>query len=367
MNDLASYLTRRGHEVTIITSKPGKTEVIRDNDYTTIYCRRMWHPWMMKLGILEIYAFFLTLLPRLLRNRYDVVLSCTFMDGFAAQVARYITGTPYIFTCFAQPPKVQHYRSLTTKGAIFRRTILRADAFVCITKYVSDYFKQRWSIDGAVQLVPIDTNRFQPVKRPAGAPLTVLCAAALDDPRKGGRILMRAFDHLKHKRPDLLLQIAWTLKPELQDELSGLVSPCWRGDVHFLGTDVDLPRLFACASVSVLPSLWESQGMVVLESLAAGTPVVCTRDGALPEILTDPSVGRLFDPGSGTVYEPTNLDGLVQALDEALDLSVSPETSSNCRAYVEQFSWEQQGPRWEDVLRRVAAKAPGAVSVECQG
>src|SRR6202050_4491277 len=100
MNDLAGYLTRRGHEVTIITSKPGKTEVIRDNDYTTIYCRRMWHPWMMKLGILEIYAFFLTLLPRLLRNRYDVVLSCTFMDGFAAQVARYITGTPYIFTCF---------------------------------------------------------------------------------------------------------------------------------------------------------------------------------------------------------------------------------------------------------------------------
>jgi glycosyltransferase involved in cell wall biosynthesis len=95
--------------------------------------------------------------------------------------------------------------------------------------------------------------------------------------------------------------------------------------------------------------------------------VVCTRDGALPEILTDPSVGRLFDPGSGTVYEPTNLDGLVQALDEALDLSVLPETSSNCRAYVEQFSWEQQGPRWEDVLRRVAAKAPGAVSVECQG
>jgi len=106
---------------------------------------------------------------------------------------------------------------------------------------------------------------------------------------------MRAFDRLKDKRPDLVLQIAWTLKPDLQDELISLVSPRWRSDVHFLGTNVDLPKLFASASVSVLPSLWESQGLVVLESLAAGTPVVVTRDGALPEIVTDLSVGRLFD------------------------------------------------------------------------
>ena len=138
---------------------------------------------------------------------------------------------------------------------------------------------------------------------------------------------MRAFDRLKAKRPDVQLQIAWTLKPDLQEELISLVSPSWRSDVHFLGTDVDIARLFACASVSVLPSLWESQGLVVLESLAAGTPVVCTRDGALAEVLTDPSIGRLFDPGPNTVYEPTNLDGLVQALDEALDLSLLPETS----------------------------------------
>jgi glycosyltransferase involved in cell wall biosynthesis len=131
---------------------------------------------------------------------------------------------------------------------------------------------------------------------------------------------------------------------------------------------VDLPKLFASASVSVLPSLWESQGLVVLESLAAGTPVVVTRDGALPEIVTDLSVGRLFDPGSDTVYEPTNLDGLVQALDEALDLGLLPETAGNCRKYAEQFGWEQLGPRWEDLLRRVARKNDGAaVTVECRG
>ena len=107
--------------------------------------------------------------------------------------------------------------------------------------------------------------------------------------------------------------------------------------------------------------------MVVLESLASGTPVVCTRDGALPELVTDPAVGRLFEPGPDTVYEPTNLDGLAQALDEALDLSALPETSSNCRAHAERFGWEQQGPGWEDLLRTALQKSRGAaVGVECR-
>ena len=352
--DFASYLARRGHEVTIITGKAGKTEIVNRDGVKIIYSRRIWHPWLMKLGILEIYTFFFTALARLLRGRYDVVFTCTFMDGFAAQLARHVSGTPYIFTCFAQPPKVQHYRSLTTNGRIFRRTITGANAFVSISDYVSDYFKQRWGLESLVQLLPIDTRRFQPVERPAGMPPTILCAAALDDPRKGGRILMRAFDRLKSKRPDVQLQIAWTLKPELRDEFIQLVSPQWRGDVHFLGTDVNLPQLFACASISVLPSLWESQGLVVLESLAAGTPVVCTRDGALSEVLTDESIGRLFDPGQDTVYEPTNLEGLTQALDEAIDLSLRPETSANCRAHAEQYGWERRGPYWEDLLRVVA-------------
>jgi glycosyltransferase involved in cell wall biosynthesis len=354
--------------VTIITGKPGKSEVTCAGGYTTIYCRRLWHPFLMKLGVLESYTFFLPVLAQLLRRRYDVIFSCTYPDGLAAQLTRHFTGTPYVLTCFAQPPKVQHYRSLTTNGVIFKRTVLGADAFLTISQYVCNYFKQRWAIDSIVQPVPVDTSRFRPIQHPAGVRPTLLCAAALDDPRKGGRILMRAFDRLKHKRPELQLQIAWTLTRELRDELSNLVSPCWRKDVQFLGTDVDIAQLFARASVSVLPSLWESQGLVVLESLAAGTPVVCTRDGALPEILTDRSIGRLFDPGADTVYEPTNLDGLVQALDEALDLSRLPETSRNCRDHAEQFSWKKRGPFWENVLREVCHKRGGtAATLECRG
>jgi hypothetical protein len=122
MNDFAIYLKHRRHEVTIITGKPGKTEVVVDNGVTVIYCRRLWHPVLMKLGILEFHPFFFTALARLLRRKYDVVFCCTFMDGFAAQLARSITGTPYTFTCFAQPrcPELQ-INNMIRSGQIGQR------------------------------------------------------------------------------------------------------------------------------------------------------------------------------------------------------------------------------------------------------
>ena len=97
--------------------------------------------------------------------------------------------------------------------------------------------------------------------------------------------------------------------------------------------------------------------MVVVESLATGTPVVGTRDGAIPEILNSPEIGRLFDPGEDAQVEPTNLDGLVQALREALELSRDPATAAHCRKRAEELSWKVHGPRFEDLFQQLAENA----------
>jgi phosphatidylinositol alpha-mannosyltransferase len=134
--------------------------------------------------------------------------------------------------------------------------------------------------------------------------------------------------------------------------------------VRFLGAGqlADLPALFGRAAISVLPSRWEPFGMVLLESMATGTPVVATRDGAIPEIVTDPALGRLFDPGPEGTVEPNNLDGLVNALAEGLELSRRPETADRCRVYAEQFSWAAVGPRFETLLSTLAARRATLVS-----
>jgi phosphatidyl-myo-inositol alpha-mannosyltransferase len=132
----------------------------------------------------------------------------------------------------------------------------------------------------------------------------------------------------------------------------------YRDDVEFPGPGPveQLGREFAAATVSVLPSLWESFGMVLVESLACGTPVVGCRHGAIPELIRG-GVGTLFDPGEIDGARATNAPGLCDALDAALDLAGDPQTSGRCRAYAESFGWDVVGPRYEALYERLVSPA----------
>jgi len=354
INEGAVYWARRGHEVTIVCGKPGKSETVVRNGYTTRYYRRLWNPWFLRVGFLEFHAFFFPALFDLLTHKYDVILCGTFMDALAAEIARFFTGTPYIFGAFAVPPKVRYFRSLTLKGAIYKRAVVHANRFIGISNYVLDYFEARWGVRGMRLPVPINTDYHSLREQSPSGPPVILCSMAIDDARKGGFVLMSSFNIVKRRWPDAILQTTWTVRSESERSLVELVRPEWRKDLQFLGTDVELPPLFRSATVCVLPSLWEAQGMVVLEALACGTPVVVTRDGALPEFHTDPRVSRLFDPGTASLVEPSNTEGLAQALLDCIDLSYKPETRLLCRQYAEQFGWEQMGPKWEELLQSTA-------------
>jgi glycosyltransferase involved in cell wall biosynthesis len=85
--------------------------------------------------------------------------------------------------------------------------------------------------------------------------------------------------------------------------------------VRFLGLRDDVERLVAAADVVAAPSRWEEAfGLAVVEGMAAGKPVVCTRSGAMPSLLGDAGVvvpkedpaalaqaiGRLIDDPAGS-------------------------------------------------------------------
>jgi phosphatidyl-myo-inositol alpha-mannosyltransferase len=358
-NEFAAFLSSRNQDVTVISAKPGNGEIIVDNGYITVCHRRLWHPTMGSAGLQEFHMFFFPALAHLLKERFDVVVTLTFMDSFAALLARRITGVPYVFVVNGLPPRVKYQRSLSMGGAVFGTAIRKADEVVAISDYVGDYLKRRWGRHCLRVPVPLDTQTFRPQgdkdhKRPV-----VLCAAALDDARKGGRVLARAFNLVKQTWPAALLRIAYPVRPETKGRLLELVDQRWHRDVEFLNVAEELPELFAQAAVSVLPSLWEPYGMVVLESLAAGTPVVGTQDGALPEHISKPELGRLFDPGPADCVEPSNAEGLASAIEECLQLSRQPETSGACRRVGEQYGWDRLGPRYEQLLQDVADRSRG--------
>ncbi len=71
-----------------------------------------------------------------------------------------------------------------------------------------------------------------------------------------------------------------------------------QGDVIFTGfvSEHDLPRYYAAADAFVIPSKFETQGLVVLEALASGRPVAGANYRAIPEFVRDGENGALFDP-----------------------------------------------------------------------
>jgi len=68
--------------------------------------------------------------------------------------------------------------------------------------------------------------------------------------------------------------------------------------VRFLGLRNDIPQLMAASDLSVLPSHEEGFSNVILESMAAGLPVVATRVGGNPEAVEDGVTGWLVPPGN---------------------------------------------------------------------
>ena len=102
------------------------------------------------------------------------------------------------------------------------------------------------------------------------------------------------------------------------------------------------------AWVTCLPSLYDSFGMALVESLACGTPMVTTTQAA-PQELVDPGV-------TGELCAPEDPESLAAALLRALRLARDPATVDACRASAERFDWDEGlAPLCERLYRASAA------------
>jgi glycosyltransferase involved in cell wall biosynthesis len=109
---------------------------------------------------------------------------------------------------------------------------------------------------------------------------------------KGLSSMLRAMPTILASLPNTMLFIAGdgSMRTQLERLATDLdVSP----RVHFLGHVGDVPGLLAKLDLYVQPSRSESLGVAVMEALAAGLPVVATRVGGIPEIITDGRYGTL--------------------------------------------------------------------------
>jgi phosphatidylinositol alpha-mannosyltransferase len=221
---------------------------------------------------------------------------------------------------------------------------------------VSDAAKRTVSthFPGDYEIVPngIDVDDFRrPRPRPqvlSAGRRTVLCVGRLE-PRKGVNTLIRAMALVRETAPDVLLVI-------VGDGSERAALGALAGDtptVQFAGqvSDADLAAYVQAADVVCSPALGgESFGIVLLEAMACGKPIVASRIEGYEALIGSTGCARLVPPGDAAALARA-LSALLMSADERRQLGEAAATAA--RAY----DWTVIGRRLDDIYRRVDGDA----------
>lgn len=198
------------------------------------------------------------------------------------------------------------------------------------------------SSDRILQLpLAADLGQFQFSPRSTSGPLKVLFVGGIGQ-RKGIKYLLQAVEALNS--PQIQLQLLGPLPPD-ETPLRQ-----WRNWFAYLGrTDqAGVVRHMQQADVLVLPSVFEGFGLVIVEAMATGMPVIASTHSCGPEVIREGI--------DGFVLAPDDVTGLAEKIvwcaghrKELVQLGV------NAREQAQQFSWDAHRERLRGILDRISA------------
>jgi glycosyltransferase involved in cell wall biosynthesis len=196
-----------------------------------------------------------------------------------------------------------------------RRVVRRADAVICLTDSAAEQIQIEYRLpDDKIVVIPnpVDTDCFRPGSSPSGARHRIFHPGPrLDDWQKGTHILLEAMERVIAAFPNTQLFLAGRGKPDLSR-----LSPSVVESIVSLGwlDSEELAQQYALADLAVVPSLnYDSFPTVCLESLAAGTPVVGSSVGGIPDVVRDMDTGLIVPPGDSRALG----EAIVRALSDA--------------------------------------------------
>lgn len=336
VHELGTELLALGHRPRIVTShRASPTRSVEDG----MPIERSWRPPDGRLRRRH-FEDHLTHLPftyaSLVRGDDDVAHAIYPTDALAAARWSRRTGRPSVLSYLGIPDRtglVYKRRRL----AITLKAIAECTAVTALSRTAADAFRYWLGVEARVVYPGVDLRAFTPGAGRAEHP-TIFCSASADEPRKRVELLVRAFALVRRERRDARLVLS---RPRDR----GLAQQLVDGGAELV--DVDDREALALSNrqawVAALPSYGEAFGLVLVEALACGTPVVASDEGALPEVVDRAEIGRLF---SGDGPEP-----LARALLDAFELAEDPGTAAACRARAEDFSTHRTALAYAELYR----------------
>jgi glycosyltransferase involved in cell wall biosynthesis len=203
------------------------------------------------------------------------------------------------------------------------------DVYGCLSHHALRCLREEYGRKGALTPGGVRLDRFQP-NVPREPKPTLLYSGVLDVPSKGVGTLLEAVALLSEREPAVKLWLSGSGDPTrlLAAAPRAAVE---RTEILPIGEPYDQSARYSAAWATVLPSVGEAFGLVLVESLACGTPIVGTDDSAPPEIV---------EPGIGTLAAPRDARALADACARALALAADPSTSERCREVAKRHDWD---------------------------
>lgn len=229
------------------------------------------------------------------------------------------------------------------------RSIREPDLCFCVSNYWQQELLAQYQIHAFRVLNGVNCDRFTAVPSHrdfqlkqqlgiTGHPIFLTVGGI--EPRKNTLQLLKAFAQVRQFLPDAVLVIAGGATlfdyQAYRDKFFALVKslPLELHQSLFLPgviADDDLPSLYRCADAFVFPSVKEGWGLVVLEAIASGLPVIVSNHPPFTEFLT--SQQALF-------VHPSEPDTIAQAMLASIQPKVLQLLTQNSRSVVETYSWK---------------------------
>ena len=300
-------------------------------------------------------------------GNYDVVLAQPCMWTQSPLVLRYLR-TPTIYYCH-EPPRHVYENNFNAAGkqSKYRATLNSLDPFIKLYQrtgrrfdrlatrsaklvlvnsvFTRDQVRQIYGIEPAISYHGVDTEVFSPISKRANGNY-VLSVGAIQ-PHKGFDFLIKSFAHIDERvRPPLRL-IGNMENSRERDRLLSL-SKENRVELQIeVGVDQEtLVRRYNEAILVAYAPYNEPFGLVPLEAMACGKPVIAVDEGGIKETVVDNSTGLLVE------RDPRSFGKAIQHLLD--DPGLVEQYGSQSRRYVmEKWSWERSVDQLEKHLQQV--------------
>lgn len=340
VHELSIGLSERAAAPTVITSHRGLPSRGTEEGVPVIRVPRP-RDGRLRRRVIEEHLTHLPFSYAALRaGSFDIAHAWFVTDALVAARWRRATGRPAVHSYMGIP---NHVGLLWVRKRlqITLRAIEGTDVTVALSRHAAEQFRRWLGYEAPIIPPPVDMQTFVLGTERTPDP-TIVCAAAIDEPRKRVRLLVEAFARVRreHPRAKLLLN-----RPRDPAQAARFADPA--GGIEVIGMDDrnQLARLYGSAWVSALPSRSEAFGLVLAEALACGTPVVGSEHGGIPEVIDNAEIGRVF--------EGEDPDAVARALLEAIELAADPATRAACRARALELSTERCTEAYLALYRRL--------------